>query len=198
MNADRSLQFAMKANFPPDHYPADTFGGPVSDSHICLTESLIRLGADPSQFIAGMAGDKGKAQSSTNSSSSGNGQGNSSLPASSANSRSTPNLTALGTSAPPRTAPIPTKGPLVRSAPATPPDGCPHPKRRRATVVGESPLKTTTPMVLPGPGPGPGPTPNGAAMTAAQKKMANMGSAAARRATRASVGGETPKPKVTK
>jgi hypothetical protein len=31
------LQFAMKANFPPDHYPADTFGGPVSD--ICLVES---------------------------------------------------------------------------------------------------------------------------------------------------------------
>ncbi|OCF36229.1 hypothetical protein I316_02102 [Kwoniella heveanensis BCC8398] len=68
---------------------------------------------------------------------------------SSANSKSTPNLATLSISAPPsahqhlrqNTAPINAnvnKGPLARSAPPTPPDGCPQPKRRRATI--SSPL----------------------------------------------------------
>jgi hypothetical protein len=60
-----------------------------------------------------------------------------SLSVSSANSKSTPNLSALSTSAPaqelPRK-PIP-KGSLVRQSPATPLEAAPQPKRRRATIV---------------------------------------------------------------
>ena len=69
------------------------------------------------------------------------------LLAASSNSKSAPNLQALSSSAPnPNPGPsghvralsvATPKGTLVRSAPATPPDGCPHPKRRRATIVGD-------------------------------------------------------------
>lgn len=64
--------------------------------------------------------------------------GSNTLVASSVNSKSTPNLSALSASAPsqglqPRKPPV--KGPLVRPAPATPLDAAPMPKRRRATIV---------------------------------------------------------------
>jgi hypothetical protein len=60
-----------------------------------------------------------------------------SLSASAANSKSTPNLSALSTSAPAQDLPRKpvAKGPLVRQTPATPLDAAPQPKRRRATIV---------------------------------------------------------------
>lgn len=79
------------------------------------------------------------------------------LTASSANSKSTPNLTALGnprpnvpTSIPATTSPS-VKGPLVRNAPTPTPEGCPQPKRRRATVVGQGPLKPALLALAPAP-----------------------------------------------
>ncbi|RSH85080.1 uncharacterized protein EHS24_006673 [Apiotrichum porosum] len=62
------------------------------------------------------------------------------VPPANANSRSTPNLTALGGASAPNPThmrpgvPAGAKGPLVRG-PVAPPDGAPQPKRRRATVV---------------------------------------------------------------
>ncbi|WVF66084.1 hypothetical protein IAT40_000823 [Kwoniella sp. CBS 6097] len=128
---------------------------------------------------------------------------------SSANSKSTPNLTALSTSAPPSahqhlrqtTAPVKAnanvvnKGPLVRSAPPTPPDGCPQPKRRRATissplakkpgVQGMTPVSGHHPQPI-APAPASGAIVNKGSVPAAGTRMSI---AAQKRATRASIGG---------
>ncbi|KAK8861734.1 hypothetical protein IAR55_002557 [Kwoniella newhampshirensis] len=115
------------------------------------------------------------------------------------NSKSAPNLSALSTSAPAHapthlrqsiTSSTPTaantlKGPLVRSAPPTPPDGCPQPKRRRATI--SSPLAkkpSAIQPIAPAPSPGAGQAPAaGTRLSVAQAK----------RATRASIGGAVAK-----
>lgn len=97
---------------------------------------------------------------------------------SSANSKSTPDLSSLKT---PSSALA--KGPLIRPAPATPPDGAPQPKRRRATVVGElSPLATTAAK--------PGLAAGKKASPPAAKKEAPA------RKARASIAGDVVKPKV--
>nr|XP_019014584.1 uncharacterized protein I206_00667 [Kwoniella pini CBS 10737]OCF53365.1 hypothetical protein I206_00667 [Kwoniella pini CBS 10737] len=135
---------------------------------------------------------------------------------SSVNSKSTPNLTALSntstTTQQPRQALTGTntpttactgKGPLVRSAPPTPPDGCPGPKRRRATISsplakkpGVQPLTTTAPS-----------TPTSAASPHKNQPIApatgsvpaagtRLSIAAQKRATRASISGAVSKPAV--
>ncbi|WVQ93716.1 hypothetical protein IAU59_000793 [Kwoniella sp. CBS 9459] len=123
---------------------------------------------------------------------------------SSANSKSTPNLTALSTSAPPSahqhlrqtTAPVnanTNKAPLVRSAPPTPPDGCPQPKRRRATISSPLAKKPGVQGMTPVSGshtqaiaPAPTSTANKGSAPAAGTRMSI---AAQKRATRASIGG---------
>lgn len=162
--------FATIANLNTTHSPSETFGLPVSLYPIVESGSKLTW-----QFVAGAAlssknGGGGRPASASNN------HANSSFAASSAaNSRSTPNLSALGTSAPARsmtpaglsmTAPgtpvtpvtaaanagaagAQNKGPLVRAAPAQP-EGCPQPKRRRATIVGAAPVKPgLTPPVAP-------------------------------------------------
>ncbi|OWZ26587.1 hypothetical protein J010_06782 [Cryptococcus neoformans] len=134
----------------------------------------------------------------------------------STNSKSTPNLLSLSTSAPAPTAnhirpassgvsaPINgPKGPLVRTAPATPLDGCPQSKRRRATI--SSPL-AKRPGVAPGsvalaPAPASSEIGGGAAVGVAvgigaevPKPIHTTVTAAQKRATRASIGGMPVKP----
>ncbi|WVQ78634.1 hypothetical protein IAT38_000721 [Cryptococcus sp. DSM 104549] len=126
---------------------------------------------------------------------------------SSANSKSAPNLPALSTSAPANNHLRPTssitaaapKGPLVRSAPATPPDGCPQPKRRRATI--SSPLAKKVPGA-PGVQPqaqaqvaGTGAVPGGQVVGATATRTST---AAQKRSTRASIGGAPARPNMGK
>ncbi len=104
----------------------------------------------------------------------------------SANSKSAPDLTALSASASERPRPAAiaqVKGPLIRAAPTTP-EGCPQPKRRRATMslAGEiAPLAKISPA--PGSATAIGLPPIGI-------KKAPV------RATRASIAGDTPKPRM--
>ncbi|ORX35327.1 hypothetical protein BD324DRAFT_652461 [Kockovaella imperatae] len=124
-------------------------------------------------------------------------QSKASLSANPNSSKSTPNLSTLSSSAPApshlrnsgltASTPLQTpKGSLVRTAPATPPDGCPHPKRRRATIVGEAspmakgpiapPLNASTPATTPAPVSRPLPVPQAecspvAAVIASPTKM---------------------------
>ena len=164
-------QFALLANIDSNHTVAESFGLPVS-----LT-SMTAVGPADTQFVGKAHPDAGAGP-------------NTALSASSGHSKSTPNLTSLSTGPVPAPAPAATpnptirptpapvlqKGPLVRAAPPTPPDGCPQPKRRRATMslAGElSPLAKIT-------------------SSAAPVKKPPV------RATRASIAGDTPKPKVSK
>ncbi|WVQ62449.1 uncharacterized protein L199_000589 [Kwoniella botswanensis] len=131
---------------------------------------------------------------------------------SSVNSKSVPNLTALSTSAPgpcqnttkpPGTASSgtpTTKGPLVRSAPPTPPEGCPGPKRRRATIsspLAKKPQPPINPLTPTTSGPAGiktqpiAPAPSPGSVPAAGTRMSV---AAQKRATRASISGSVPRP----
>lgn len=134
----------------------------------------------------------------------------------STNSKSTPNLLSLSTSAPAPTAnhirPAPSgvsapingpKGPLVRTAPATPLDGCPQSKRRRATI--SSPLAkkpgVATGSVALAPAPASSEIGGEAAVGVAvgigagvPKPIHTTVTAAQKRATRASIGGMPVKP----
>ncbi|WVR03676.1 hypothetical protein IAU60_000671 [Kwoniella sp. DSM 27419] len=167
--------FAIIANLNPEHLPADAFG------------SLFAPGPPRSSSAAPTA-------SSTSSPT---------LSAGSANSKSTPNLTALSTSAPGGPhghvrngvqlsggAPVPTavKAPLIRSAPPTPPDGCPQPKRRRATISSPLAKKPGVHSLTPMSGPqaiAPAP----ASATSVPAAGTRLSIAAQKRATRASIGG---------
>ncbi|WRT63914.1 uncharacterized protein IL334_000840 [Kwoniella shivajii] len=162
--------FATLAGLKPDHPPSETFGLPFVPRRPISTSSS-----------------------------------SSSLSTSSANSKSTPNLSALSTSAPshqvqakqmavsnPSSTTSTPKGPLVRSAPPTPPEGCPQPKRRRATISsplakkpGTIPIQPMTPvstashkhqLIAPAPGSVPA-------------SSTRMSVAAQKRATRASISG---------
>ncbi|WWD16342.1 hypothetical protein CI109_100768 [Kwoniella shandongensis] len=150
--------FATLAGLKPDHPPSETFGLPF----------VARRPPSPP---------------ATN--------------LSATNSKSAPNLSALSTSAPAHgpthlrqstTPSTPTgvaantvKGPLVRSAPPTPPDGCPQPKRRRATI--SSPLAKKPQAIQPI---APAPSPGHGQVPAAGTRLSV---AQAKRATRASIGG---------
>lgn len=154
LKEDLFQMFAILANIKQEHLIPEKFGLP---------------------FIAGLP-----AQPTSQSTAQ-----NSSLSASSANSKSTPNLTSLSTSATAQqgrsavAAPL-SKGPLVRPAPLAVPEGCPQPKRRRATMSIGGDISPMSPM-----------TPANTGPPAVAKKPPA-------RATRASIAGDTPKPKVTK
>ena len=126
--------FATMANLNPKHTPSDTFG--------CSTFLPEPLQDRKKNGGAAVATAEIKTPSTVPSASSSNPSSTypSPLAASSANSKSTPNLSALSSSAPasgpapgPRKA-IP-KATLVRQAPSTPLEPGPQPKRRRATIV---------------------------------------------------------------
>ena len=121
------------ANLNPKHTPSDTFG--------CST-----FVPEPLQERKKNGGNVAPAEVKTPSTVPSASSSNTSsaypspLAASSVNSKSTPNLSALSSSAPasgPTAGPrkLPPKASLVRQAPSTPLDPGPQPKRRRATIV---------------------------------------------------------------
>nr|XP_019048964.1 hypothetical protein I302_02744 [Kwoniella bestiolae CBS 10118]OCF27894.1 hypothetical protein I302_02744 [Kwoniella bestiolae CBS 10118] len=158
--------FATLAGLKPDHPTSETFGLP-----------FVPRRPPPPPSTAGQ------------------------LNLSSVNSKSTPNLTALSTSVPTQGQSKPpstgnstptTKGPLVRSAPPTPPEGCPGPKRRRATIS-SSPL-AKKPPVNPLTPVGGAKQPQPIAPAPAPAAGTRMSVAAQKRATRASISGAVPRP----
>nr|XP_018266942.1 uncharacterized protein I303_00922 [Kwoniella dejecticola CBS 10117]OBR89100.1 hypothetical protein I303_00922 [Kwoniella dejecticola CBS 10117] len=214
LRGDLFQLFAALAGIKPDHPPSEVFGLPF------LTRPPPRAAANTSN-----------ANSNSNTNPTPNTSAGSGL--SSVNSKSAPNLTELSTSTsmssstpanqqqlsrqgqastglntPTTMTGCTTKGPLVRSAPPTPPDGCPGPKRRRATISsplakkpGVQPLTTTAPST-----PTSASTPSvvnykaqpnfHTSSSATPAAGTRMSVAAQKRATRASISGAVPKPSV--